>query len=149
MKNIAMLLVMLGSVNANASFGQQFKCECQDTGLECEGMQKMTITLEKAALAYATFADRSGHESDLDIDSRIDPTYRPKKYKEYSRFIVTNEQKESFPYLLIENFILEYGRVGNVKVIEKNKYGYAHTWEFECKYSRQVPLREIKGGIAR
>lgn len=136
------------SGQSHAALAERYKCECFDTGAECDGLDYLTVIVDGNRI-QAQSLDRDRDPTGV-FQAKLDKTYKPRKYKDYDRFLVTSDENKNYPYFLVHHEISRDGwSKGNIKLIEKSKNGYAWTWEFECKFDRYVaPLPVIKGGAS-
>lgn len=136
----SLLVLVLGSfsiltANTYAADSFTYKCECIDTGYECEGSEVMNLTVDSENASY-TVADNNGDVYNSDkVKAEFDVKYAPKKNKDFSRYTISNSK--NYPNLLIETAMIGGASSGSVKLPEFFDNGeFAHQWEFDCSAAK-------------
>lgn len=118
----------------------EYSCECIDTGVECEGMEKLNISIagKKAVIELGS----SDWEYNDTFEVALNPKYTPrsKENANFSQFKITNGSEASGysvkrSTFLVENTLLKGRKSGTVKfesVQNKDTGGGYYSWVFEC-----------------
>ena len=128
-----MMIVLLAGQMAVAqgqipSRTQIYSCECIDTGLECDGGEKMSVVI-KGGKANLTITDRDGDFPSLN-EAKYDATYAPTKNVDYYRYL-NQDTKKPHRYFLIRKSMIKGSSQGVVKAVEVGGGG-AYEWYYEC-----------------
>ena len=139
---------MVVSTQSQAALAERYQCECVDTGVECDGLDYLTVVMN-GAIIQAQAKDSDREPTGTHFVAKLDNSYRPRKYKDYDRYVVTSKAKKTYPYFLVHHTLSRDGwRNGNLKLIEKTKNDPSWTWEFKCVFDRYVSPTPIKGGAS-
>ncbi len=139
MKSIFLISALL--LSTFQAYAMDYRCECVDTGVECDGMENMNVFLE-GKKATITIGSEDWKMTDSFV-TKLNAKYSPreKEHMNFSQFKITSSgggynfdlKKSTF---LIEKELVEGGKSGTVKfqsVSDKSVGGGFWSWVFECR----------------
>lgn len=138
MKHLFVLASLILTMSAEASLSYRYKCECIDTGAECDGIDQLVVLLQDDFMLVQA-KDKEDYKG-AKFEAKFDSKYRPIKYKNFDRYLVTSDNKKNYPYFLVNKGISKsHWNTGSLKLIEKNtNHAYGWTWEYNCTFDRKA-----------
>ncbi len=125
---ISFLLFIVASFNVY-SRPIEYNCNCIDFGTECDGGEKIILSLN-AEDAQIKLTDKVGG-SPTTIITSIDKNYISNTNNEYLRF-KNNNKTSSFPSFLIQKSMLKESKNGKVEMSEVSETNTNYVWNFYC-----------------
>jgi len=131
MKYLPLIALALIS-QASFAASQEYNCECVDTGLECDGIEKMSLVLDSEEISLQV-TDRDG-DFPQTYTGQIDTRYRPRTRVNSIRYLTGNP---TYPSLTVEKDMLEGAETGSVRMPEFGSHdSFVHEWVYECEIAR-------------
>ena len=141
MKNVLAAIVLCSATAFTAQAAtHEYQCECYDTGLECEGMEKMNIEIsgETAVIDIGS----EDWEMNDQFEVTLNPNYKPRnpEHMNYNQFKINaggggygyNTKKSSF---LVQKTLSKGKKSGYVlfqSVADQSTGGGFYSWQFNC-----------------
>ena len=129
-KSFGLLLISVALNSSAFASKYTYSCDCIDTGLECDGGEKMVLKTGNPNIKI-TRTDKDGDFSQ-NYTAELDPTYKPRTQTSFLRFSATS-QNSPYPYFLIQKGLTQGRKTGDLKAVEYINGEYGHTWVYECK----------------
>lgn len=140
MKALSLILVFV-SLNAFALDRYGYSCECIDTGLECDGGDRLDVSVKgnAATLKYGAADDFSEY---ITFKTILNQNYKPKSAAnmKFKKFDITSATTDGYVLeqssFLIDQNLLSGNQNGDVKFqsVEGTKEkGYFTSWSFQCE----------------
>lgn len=141
--NVFAVLSSIFVITSNASATPKYTCECQDTGIECDGGERLDFTLS-GNQATIKYGEVDFHHVDT-FKTKLNPNYKPQstEHKDFKKFDILSTTSNGYQigksYFLIEQRLINGKANGRVKfqsVQTQNTGGGFWSWLFECTLSQ-------------